>query len=655
MSTPSDAERFRATLSSMLYFNAEAGSEADGEGPVGDGSPADPQAVDVHAGGPAVTGGACSVRGGRAAVGCRPGDRRDFLRRLSTFKPGTWFAKPAAVGAVQCARRGWANVEADVLQCDACNARIVLRVPHGATQEEAATMGAKVAARLDTAHKEECAWRGQVCPISVARFPRLPEHQLRDEFNARRERLRALPSLPRVVAPAGAALGGGAAAAMATPPPPGSFKRVAALVDAADDDTRNRAAAEAVVLLALCGWNVHKVPYVVDPLGRRSKGASAEAHPPVRKAAAVGEAASQDGGVVLSCQLCGAKAAAWNFEEGECPRTAAATPRAITGPPAARDEPDLAAKKKARASGAALMGAIGGGFGFSTGPVPAVAAASPPPAGTETAGAAVAAAADVASLPLGFSIAGGATPGSKEKGAAPFGFGRGGVGATPPPAFGAGAVRSSPFAPPGGPSSASTPPAGPPGGIGTGGETPSNAADAGAEGETKKHSMRSPGGGDGGRSGGGGGVPPSFGSESGGKRKRDGGRSPAGVPPGVFHPLRQHRSHCPWVAVHADVGGPGRWTGPQSLGNGTLGVRPGWLCVLDALVPDTGAYVDDDDVDAAGEPPSSRADEGAGEGRGRGARDGLGDDGGSPGGAPRMDYSYMGARAVVSKYLAGSM
>ncbi|CAM9435916.1 unnamed protein product, partial [Phaeothamnion confervicola] len=46
-------------------------------------------------------------------ISCRPWMYDDFLERLATFKPGTWFAKPAAISALQAARYGWINVKKD--------------------------------------------------------------------------------------------------------------------------------------------------------------------------------------------------------------------------------------------------------------------------------------------------------------------------------------------------------------------------------------------------------------------------------------------------------------------------------------------------------------------------------------------------------------
>jgi hypothetical protein len=48
----------------------------------------------------------------------RLGDRSDFLRRLCTFRPSLWCAKPDIVGPVACARRGWVAHEPDLIACE---------------------------------------------------------------------------------------------------------------------------------------------------------------------------------------------------------------------------------------------------------------------------------------------------------------------------------------------------------------------------------------------------------------------------------------------------------------------------------------------------------------------------------------------------------
>ena len=242
------AARFRKALDALVYFDADAS--------------------DARASSPAL--------GDR--VEARPGDRRDFLRRLASFRPGTWFAKPPAMGPVPCARRGWRNVEADVLECESCKARIILRVPPSATNDEAIAIANKTAARLDAAHEPSCGWRGAVCPVSVARFPRAPDDELRDRFARRLRALADVQDALPVVEPIDATLGDALARRLAslvqssttnagtpnagTPTPAASGPASALAVqprvnpEPAPSLSIAPAAAESATLLALCGWEV---------------------------------------------------------------------------------------------------------------------------------------------------------------------------------------------------------------------------------------------------------------------------------------------------------------------------------------------------------------------------------------------------------------
>ena len=96
------------------------------------------------------------------------------------------------------------------------------------------------------------------------------------------------------------------------------------------------------------------------------------------------------------------------------------------------------------------------------------------------------------------------------------------------------------------------------------------------------------------------------------KRKRDDARNvAAGSTSGAvlrassvggFHPIRRHRAHCPWIVVHADVD-PTVATG-GSLPAAPAGLRPGWLCVLDAVAP-AGLGEDAGEPDVSGLPSAS--------------------------------------------------
>lgn len=55
----------------------------------------------------------------------RPWEQADLHRRLDSYSPLTWFAKPASVGPVPCALRGWVNEACDTLTCEHCGAKLV--------------------------------------------------------------------------------------------------------------------------------------------------------------------------------------------------------------------------------------------------------------------------------------------------------------------------------------------------------------------------------------------------------------------------------------------------------------------------------------------------------------------------------------------------
>jgi hypothetical protein len=78
---------------------------------------------------------------GRAPKRFRPWEQADLHRRLETFKPLTWFAKPDPVGPVPCALRGWVNDSNDSLCCEHCNAKLVYP-PNVSYEQRQAAAGA---------------------------------------------------------------------------------------------------------------------------------------------------------------------------------------------------------------------------------------------------------------------------------------------------------------------------------------------------------------------------------------------------------------------------------------------------------------------------------------------------------------------------------
>ncbi|KAE8695781.1 putative serine-threonine protein kinase, plant-type [Hibiscus syriacus] len=105
---------------------------------------------------------------------CRPWDRGDLHRRLSTFKSMTWFTKPKVVNAVNCAMRGKVNVDMDILACESCVAHLLFSTPPSWTQQQGmlfANVVSVFSLKLDSGHKLTCPWIDNVCYERLAEFP----------------------------------------------------------------------------------------------------------------------------------------------------------------------------------------------------------------------------------------------------------------------------------------------------------------------------------------------------------------------------------------------------------------------------------------------------------------------------------------------------
>ena len=62
---------------------------------------------------------------------CRPWHKRDLYQRLRSYRSSTWFGKPEAVSELQCASRGWRNVDIDVLACEVVQPHLCTRLKPG--------------------------------------------------------------------------------------------------------------------------------------------------------------------------------------------------------------------------------------------------------------------------------------------------------------------------------------------------------------------------------------------------------------------------------------------------------------------------------------------------------------------------------------------
>ncbi|KAF5736350.1 hypothetical protein HS088_TW14G00492 [Tripterygium wilfordii] len=139
---------------------------------------------------------------GSSRPSCRPWERGDLLRRLSTFKPLNWFGKPKVVSSLACAQIGWVNVDADKIACESCGAHLSFVLLPSWTLAEVENASEAFAKQLDCGHKVTCPWRGNSCPESLVQFPPTPQSALIGGYKDRCDGLLQFPCLPIIAASA---------------------------------------------------------------------------------------------------------------------------------------------------------------------------------------------------------------------------------------------------------------------------------------------------------------------------------------------------------------------------------------------------------------------------------------------------------------------
>ncbi|KAI5062071.1 hypothetical protein GOP47_0022610 [Adiantum capillus-veneris] len=203
---------------------------------------------------------------GLAQPVCRPWDRGDLLKRLSTFKSAVWLIAPKVCGPLACARRGWVNVDDDeLISCEACGVQLRFPLSSSWTQHEVEVYGEQ----LDVGHKPICPWRGNPCTDSLAQFLPSPMSALIGGFSDRCDALLQFSSLPVIC---GSAIDemkstrGAEIDRLLTKPVRETMKRLDDGFDVRQDsiDTANNPYFQAQKLMSLCGWEPRILPHVVD-------------------------------------------------------------------------------------------------------------------------------------------------------------------------------------------------------------------------------------------------------------------------------------------------------------------------------------------------------------------------------------------------------
>ncbi|KAK7243962.1 hypothetical protein RIF29_38777 [Crotalaria pallida] len=126
---------------------------------------------------------------------CRPWERGDLLRRLSTFKLAAG-KKPKVAGSLACANRGWVNVDVSKIECELCAAQ--LNFASLSTSFEDGASSEELSKLLDRGHRVTCPWRGNSCPESLVQFPPTSHSALIGGFKDRCDGLLQFYSLPIV-------------------------------------------------------------------------------------------------------------------------------------------------------------------------------------------------------------------------------------------------------------------------------------------------------------------------------------------------------------------------------------------------------------------------------------------------------------------------
>ncbi|XP_020091545.1 uncharacterized protein LOC109712405 [Ananas comosus] len=135
---------------------------------------------------------------GTSQPSCRPWERGDLLRRLATFRPSNWFAKPKAANALACSRRGWLNIDVDKIECESCGVQLIFAVLSTWTPAEVDRAVEAFAEQLDASHKVTCPWKGSSCADSLVQFPPTPQSALIGGYKDRCDGLLQFISLPMI-------------------------------------------------------------------------------------------------------------------------------------------------------------------------------------------------------------------------------------------------------------------------------------------------------------------------------------------------------------------------------------------------------------------------------------------------------------------------
>ncbi|CAA0818406.1 C3HC zinc finger-like [Striga hermonthica] len=280
------------------------------------------------------------------ASACRPWDRDDFFRRLSTFKSTTWFAKPQVVSPLECARRGWINIDMDTIACASCDARILFSTPSVWTQQQGKQYfyeskillqfekaAAVFSLKLESGHKLLCPWINNACGEELAQFPIVSSTELIENYKKCFLALSNLIALPVISPVAIADMGSSKLEQFLEQSSTSAYQEPlessrTKLPEHVPETISSDLYYQALKLTSLFGWEPHILPYKVDfkdgqvPLIRDANISVTAGQ--IKKISVYSLCTNEDtntfrdlkldpSSVVLDCNLCGANVGLWDF------------------------------------------------------------------------------------------------------------------------------------------------------------------------------------------------------------------------------------------------------------------------------------------------------------------------------------------------------
>lgn len=263
-----------------------------------------------------------SARGG-SSPSCRPYDRGDLLKRLSTFNSSKWSVKPKVAGPVACATRGWVNVDFEKIACEACDGILTFPTQVSKSKRKAAE---SFGHQLEDGHKGNCPWKGNYCAESLAELRLTPVSVILSGYEDRRDALLQLSGLPVVSSSAIEQMKLTRGLQIELILSKGSSLMYSAQVERAPvegssnklrDPAAGSAYYQAQCLISLCGWEPRLLPHVVDieehfgPSGRKLASIGPSPDRPCVPAPSGLLDSSEDKNekafsAALDCSLCGA-------------------------------------------------------------------------------------------------------------------------------------------------------------------------------------------------------------------------------------------------------------------------------------------------------------------------------------------------------------